>query len=297
MKCLILGAAAGGGFPQWNCACRACARARSGDPAARPRTQVSVAATADDIHWLIIGASPDLRQQILQTPALFPQTGARHSPITGVVLLSADVDGIAGLLVLREQQALRIFAPAPILKILAQNQIFAALDSRLVERIDLPPNTPVEAAPGLMLTLLPMPGKIPLYQENRSSLVAEPGATYAARLEAAGRCAIIAPACADYSSIVQQSLAPADVLLFDGTLFTDDEMITEGVGQKTGRRMGHMPVSGEDGSLVKLAEHSGRCIYVHINNTNPMLLDDSPQRAEVHAAGVEVAYDGMEIVV
>jgi pyrroloquinoline quinone biosynthesis protein B len=297
MKCLVLGAAAGGGFPQWNCACRVCARARSGDPAARPRTQVSVAATADSAHWLIIGASPDLRQQILQTPALFPSGGARHSPIAGVVLLSADVDGIAGLLVLREQQALRIFAPAPILDILAQNQIFAALDSRLVERVELAPNTPVVAAPGLTLTLLPMPGKIPLYQENRNSVLAEPGATYAARLEADGRCAIIAPACADYSSVVQESLEPADVLLFDGTLFTDDEMIIEGVGHKTGRRMGHMPVSGPDGSLAKLAEHPGRCIYLHINNTNPMLLDDSPQRAEVHAAGVEVAYDGMEIVV
>jgi pyrroloquinoline quinone biosynthesis protein B len=297
MKILVLGSAAGGGFPQWNCACRACSRARAGDPAAQPRTQVSVAATADEVHWLIIGASPDLRQQILQTPALFPQSGARHSPIEGVVLLSADVDGIAGLLVLREQQALRIFAPAPILEILAQNQIFSALDSRIVERHELAPNTPVLAAPGLTLTLLPMPGKIPLYQENRNSVVAEPGATYAAKLEADGRCAIVAPACADYSSTVQESLAPADVLLFDGTLFTDDEMIAEGVGQKTGRRMGHMPVSGADGSLVKLAEHPGRCIYLHINNTNPMLLDDSPQRAEVHAAGVEVAHDGMEIIV
>jgi pyrroloquinoline quinone biosynthesis protein B len=297
MKCLILGAAAGGGFPQWNCACRVCTRARSGDPAALPRTQVSVAATADEVHWLIIGASPDLRQQILQTPSLFPRAGARHSPIVGVVLLSADVDGIAGLLVLREQQALRIFAPAPILDILAQNQIFAALDGRIVERVELAPNTQVVAAPGLTLTLLPMPGKIPLYQENRNSVVAEPGATYAAKLEADGRCAVVAPACAEYSPVVQESLAPADVLLFDGTLFTDDEMIAEGVGQKTGRRMGHMPVSGDDGSLARLAEHAGRCIYVHINNTNPMLLDDSPQRAEVHAAGVEVAYDGMEIVV
>jgi pyrroloquinoline quinone biosynthesis protein B len=295
MKCLVLGSAAGGGFPQWNCACRGCTRARSGDPAARPRTQVSVAATHDGARWLLIGASPDLRQQILQTPALFPSEGARHSPIAAVVLLSADVDGIAGLLVLREQQALRIYAPAPILAILAQNQIFAALDSRIVERIELAPNTPIEAVPGLTLTLLRMPGKIPLYQEDRKSAVAEPGATYAARLDGAGRCAIIAPACAEYSDIVQQSLAPAHVLMFDGTLFTDDEMIASNVGQKTGRRMGHMPVSGDDGSLAKLSAHAGRCIYLHINNTNPILLDDSPQRAEVLAAGVDVAYDGMEI--
>lgn len=295
MKCLVLGAAAGGGFPQWNCACPGCTRARSGDPAARPRTQVSVAATEDGAHWLLIGASPDLRQQILQTPALFPSEGARHSPIAAVVLLSADVDGIAGLLVLREQQPLRIYAPAPILAILGQNQIFSALDSRIVERIELAPNTPVAAVPGLTLTLLPMPGKIPLYQENRNSVLAEPGATYAARLDAGGRCAIVAPACAEYSETVQQSLALANVLLFDGTLFTDDEMIAWHVGEKTGRRMGHVPVSGAEGSLAKLSAHAGRCIYLHINNTNPILLDDSPQRAEVDSAGVEVAYDGMEI--
>jgi pyrroloquinoline quinone biosynthesis protein B len=239
---------------------------------------VGVAATADDEHWLLIGASPDLRQQILQTPVLHPAAGARHSPVAAVVLLSADVDGIAGLLVLREQQKLRIMAPAPILAILAQNQIFAVLDSRIVERIELPPNTSVTAVPGLSLTLLPMPGKIPLYQED-------------------GGCIIVAPACAEITEPVRQNLAPADVLLFDGTLFTDNEMTAAGAGEKTGRRMGHMPVSGEGGSLVELAKHPGRCIYFHINNTNPMLAADSPQRREVEAAGVEVAYDGLEITV
>ncbi len=296
MKCVILGSAAGGGFPQWNCACRQCKRARRGDPAARPRTQVGVAVTADDAHWLLVGASPDLRQQIMQTPALFPQEGLRHSPIAAVVLLSADVDGLAGLLVLREQQPLRILAPAPILAILAENQIFSVLDNRIVERVELQPNTPCLAAPGLTLTLLPMPGKIPLYQENRSSTVAEPGATYAARLEADGRCVIIAPSCAEFSDAVRASLEPADVLLFDGTLFTDDEMITEGVGTKTGRRMGHMPISGPDGSLMQLAKLPGECIYFHINNTNPILIEDSPERRAVEAAGVKVAYDGMEII-
>ncbi len=297
MRCIILGAAAGGGFPQWNCNCALCRRARAGDPAAPARTQVGVAATADDEHWLLIGASPDLRQQILQTPALHPAAGARHSPVAAVVLLSADVDGIAGLLVLREQQKLRIMAPAPILAILAQNQIFAVLDSRIVERIELPPNTPVTAVPGLSLTLLPMPGKIPLYQEDRTSPTAEAGSTYAAKLEADGGCIIVAPACAEITEPVRQNLAPADVLLFDGTLFTDNEMTAAGAGEKTGRRMGHMPVSGEGGSLVELAKHPGRCIYFHINNTNPMLAADSPQRREVEAAGVEVAYDGLEITV
>ncbi len=296
MKCIILGAAAGGGFPQWNCACRQCARARAGDPAAKPRTQVSVAATADGENWLVIGASPDLRQQILQTPALFPQHGSRHSPIASVVLLSADVDGIAGMLVLREQQALRVYAPAPILKILADNQIFGVLDGRLVERVEITPGVPVEAAPGLTMTLLPMPGKIPLYQEDRTAEKAEAGSTYAAKLESAGRCMIVAPACAELLPPTLQELAKADAILFDGTLFTDDEMITEGVGPKTGRRMGHMPVSGNDGSLVKLAALPGRCVYFHINNTNPILIEGSPERSIVENAGVEVAYDGMEVV-
>ena len=255
-----------------------------------------MAATADGENWLVIGASPDLRQQILQTPALYPQHGSRHSPIASVVLLSADVDGIAGMLVLREQQALRVFAPTPILKILAANQIFGVLDGRIVERVEIASGVPVEAAPGLTMTLLPMPGKVPLYQEDRTAAIAEAGSTYAAKLESGGRCMIVAPACAELLPPVLDELARADVVLFDGTLFTDDEMITEGVGPKTGRRMGHMPVSGEDGSLARLASLPGRCVYFHINNTNPILLEDSEERRIVEKAGVEVAFDGMEIV-
>ena len=295
MRCLVLGAGAGGGFPQWNCACPLCALARAGDPRARPCTQVAVAVTADDARFLVVGASPDLRQQILQTPALAPH-GPRDSPLAGVVLVSADVDGMAGLLVLREQQRLRVWAPAPILRVLAENPIFASLDPALVERVAVLPGEPVDTGIGLRLTLLEMPGKVPLYQEDRAAAVAEPASTYAARLEAGGRIVVLAPACAQITPSVLERLAGADVLFFDGTLFTDDEMIAAGLGHKTGRRMGHVPVSGAGGSMEALASHPGRRIYFHLNNSNPLLLEGSAERATVEAAGFEVAFDGMEVV-
>jgi len=293
MQCLVLGAAAGGGFPQWNCGCSLCVRARAGDPAARPRTQASAAVSADGGQWLIIGASPDMRQQILANDVLAPPPGTRASPVVGVVLISADIDGIAGMLVLREQQRLRVFAPASILKVMAANGVFASLDPALVERVEIAAGVPVETGFGVSLTLLEMPGKIPLYQENRSLAVAEPAITYAAQLESGGKTCIVAPACADVNDAVLRQLSAADLLLFDGTLFTDDEMVQAGVGQKTGKRMGHVSVSGPDGSLARLAKLPARKIFFHINNTNPMLLEDSAERRQVEAAGYEVAFDGM----
>jgi len=294
VKCLVLGSAAGGGFPQWNCGCRLCSLARAGDARAKPRSQVSVALSQDGARWLLVGASPDLRQQILENPAMAPR-GARHSPIAGVVLVSADVDGMAGLLVLREQQPFRIFAPESTLRIMEENRIFGSLDPAVVERVAITAGQAVETGFGLRLTLLEMPGKIPLYHEDRSLAVAEAAVTYAARVEGGGRTAIVAPACAEVTDAVLEKLGGADVLFFDGTLFTDDEMIRAGLGAKTGRRMGHVSVAGPDGSLARLAGHAGRRIYVHINNTNPMLLEDSPERARVTAAGFEVAFDGMSV--
>jgi len=296
MKCLVLGSAAGGGFPQWNCACRLCALARAGDKRAKPRTQVSVAASADGQSWLLVGASPDMRQQILENPAMAPRA-ARDSPIAGVVLVSADIDGIAGLLVLREQQPFRIFAHPSALTILEENRLFGSLDPALVERVAIMPGVAVDTGFGLTLTLLAMPGKVPLYHEDRSAVVAEAATTYAARVESADRSVIVAPACADITDEVLAKLAGADVLFFDGTLFTDTEMIEAGLGLKTGRRMGHVSVAGPEGSLARLAGHPGRRIYVHINNTNPMLLEDSPERALVTSAGFEVAFDGMMVEV
>jgi pyrroloquinoline quinone biosynthesis protein B len=297
MRCLVLGAAAGGGFPQWNCNCGQCALARAGDARAKPRSQVGMAVSADGESWLLVGASPDLRQQIAACSALWPRQGARHSPIAGVVLTSADVDGIAGLLVLREQQPLRLYAAAPLLRILHDNRLFDVLDPSLVQRIEIAPDEPVEAVGGLSLELLEMPGKIPLYHEDRSAAVAQAGATYAARISSGGRSVIIASACAEVTDAVLSRLAGADALFFDGTVFTDDEMAKAGVGTKTGRRMGHVPISGEDGSMARLSGLASRKIYFHINNTNPILLEGSPERALVEANGYEIAEDGLQISV
>jgi pyrroloquinoline quinone biosynthesis protein B len=257
--------------------------------------QASVAVRGDPGGWLLVGASPDLRQQIQDNPQLHPRLEGRDSPIASVVLIGADIDAIAGLLVLRERQKLRLYAPRPILDLLAANCVFDVLDPALVQRIAIAPLQPTPCGGGMTLTLLPMPGKVPLYLEDRAATQPEPGPTYAALVQASGRSIIVAPACADITEAVRSQLRQADVLFFDGTLFDDDEMIAAGVGQKTGRRMGHVPIGGPDGSLARLADLPGRRIYLHINNTNPILLAGSPERLQVEAARFEVAYDGMEI--
>jgi pyrroloquinoline quinone biosynthesis protein B len=295
LSVLVLGAAAGGGFPQWNCGCRLCALVRAGDPRVRPATQISIAVSGNQTDWIIIGASPDLRQQIMQAPKLWPRAGLRDSPIAGVVLLGGDVDALAGLLVLRERQPFTVYAPGPLLGLLQENRIFDVLDPSLVQRTALEPLRPVACGGGLKVTLLPMPGKVPLYLEDRGASEPEPGPNYAALLEANGRSVVVAPACAEITPSVVRQLSGADLVFFDGTLFTDDEMIVAGLGPKTGRRMGHVPVSGPGGTLEGLANLPGRRILAHINNSNPILLRDSPERRTVEAAGFEIAFDGMEV--
>jgi pyrroloquinoline quinone biosynthesis protein B len=295
LTALVLGAAAGGGFPQWNCACRQCTWARAGDPRVRPATQASLAVSADDTTWFIVGASPDLRQQVAATPKLWPRGSGRDSPIAGVILLGGDVDAIAGLLVLRERQPLTIYAPQPVLAMLAANRLFDVLDPNLVRRVEVPTDESVSCGSGLQVTLLPMPGKVPLYLESRGATDPEPGPNFAACLQANGRRMIVAPSCAEITDSVRARLPEGEVVFFDGTVFTDDEMIAAGLGTKTGRRMGHVPLSGPDGTLARLADLQRRRILFHINNSNPILVADSPERRDVEAAGFEVAYDGMEV--
>jgi len=210
-------------------------------------------------------------------------------------VLGADVDAIAGLLVLRERHPLTVYAPDSVLAVLAANAIFGVLDPALVQRVKVAPHEPVLCAAGLRLTLLPMPGKVPLYQESYGAAEAEPGPNFAALVEANGRCMIVAPACAEITEPVRAHLAKADAVFFDGTMFTDDEMITAGLGAKTSRRMGHVPLSGPDGTLSRLGSLPGRRILLHINNSNPILMPGSPERLQVEAAGFEVAHDGMEV--
>ncbi len=305
MQILVLGSAAGGGFPQWNCNCANCRRARSGDPAAPPRTQSSIAVSADGERWLLLNASPDLRQQILSNPALHPRRGARHSPIAAVVLSNGDVDHVAGLLSLRENQALAVYASDRVHAALRDNAVFNVLNPAVVARRTLPLGESLnvagfdEAGLGLEVTAFAVPGKVALYLENEKAgpgFGTQHGDTIGLEVRVDERRRFFyLPACAALSPELTARLRGAPLVFFDGTLWQDDEMVSMGVGAKTGRRMGHMNISGDDGSLAAFASLGvQRRIYVHINNTNPILIAGSPERLQLEAAGWEVAYDGME---
>jgi pyrroloquinoline quinone biosynthesis protein B len=300
----VLGAAAGGAFPQWNSNAIACQRARAGDPHAKPRTQASIAISADGASWFLLNASPDLRQQIEATPSLHPRQALRSSPIAGVVLTGGDVDAIAGLLTLRERHQFTVFGTARMHEVLNGNPIFEVLARDVVARQSVAVGTPTilalpdGTASGLSVELFPVPGKVPLYLEQAAitPTISEGEETVGAAITAGNRRMFFIPGCAAMTDALAQRLQGADVVLFDGTLWTDDEMLRAGVGSKTGLRMGHMSISGPNGTLAAFeAIDVRRKILLHINNSNPILLDDSPERAAVEAAGWEVAYDGMEI--
>ena len=298
MRLIVLGAAAGGGFPQWNSACPVGRRAWQRDPAAGWRTQCSVALSADDARWTLLNASPDLRQQILATPALHPRRGPRHSPIAAVVLTNGDVDHVAGLLNLRESQPFTLYATGAILSVLERNPIFNVLNPEFVRRRRLSLERPVELDGGPTIVPFAVPGKVPLYLEGDAlEIGTETEDVIGLELRAEhGERAFFIPGCAHLTPALTARLRGAALVLFDGTLWTDDEMIRSETGVKTGARMGHMSVFGPDGTLAAFAPLDvRRKVLIHINNTNPILLDDSAERAVVHAAGWEVAYDGMEI--
>lgn len=297
LRIVVLGAAAGGGVPQWNSAGEACLRARAGDRAAPTRTQASIAVSADGERWLVVNASPDLRQQITATPALHPRPGRlRNSPIEAVLLTGAEVDAIAGLLHLRERQPFTILGAAPTLAVLDANPVFRALDPEFVQRQTIEPGVGFDVL-GIAVAAYVVPGKAPLYAEQgHDPGVAEDGQALGVAFSVGGGTLHYIPGCAMMTDALRQRLAGADCVMFDGTLYTDDEMIRLGAGPKSGRRMGHMPMTGPGSTLEAFASIPvGRRVFVHINNTNPALLSDSPERAHLAAAGWEVAEDGMEI--
>ena len=293
----ILGSAAGGGFPQWNCRCPNCLLAWNGDPRAVPRMQSSLAISVDGDHWLLLNASPDLRQQIINTPALHPRTGKRHSPIFGVYLTNGDVDHIAGLLTLREQQSFAVFGSALILGQLSAHSLFGVLNPALVSKRAVMIDVPVDVGHGLTVTPFAVPGKAPLYLEGANVEIGqETETTIGLEIAAGGRRVFHIPGCAKLTQALKLRIEGADLLLFDGTTFTDDEMPRLGLSQKTAWRMGHMAMSGPAGSMAGLADVGlTRKVYVHINNTNPALIEGSPERLAVEAAGWTIAHDGMEI--
>jgi pyrroloquinoline quinone biosynthesis protein B len=262
----------------------------------RARTQASIAITADGEHWTILNAAPDLKSQLDRTPALHPQGGLRSSPVKAVVLTGGEVDQIAGLLTLRERQPFALYATTETLDLIDANPIFGVLSPGLVSRVAVLPGEPFGLPGGIEAEMFAVPGKAPLYVEGDAPEIGgETGMSVGIEVRAGqGRLAFV-PGAAASPAALHAGLSRADAVVFDGTLFTDDEMIRKDAGTKTGRRMGHVPIDGADGSLARLAGLSGRRIYIHINNTNPVLVDGSPERRQVEAAGWEVAEDGMEI--
>jgi len=296
LSAIVLGAAAGGGFPQWNCRCPVCSLAWDGDARVKRSTQASLAVTTDGRRFVLFNASPDLREQIDAIPALQPRDALRGSPIAAVVLTGGEIDQTAGLLALRERHAFAIHASGETLKAVSANPMFNALGPDIVPRHACAIGVPFQPIDGLSAELFKVPGKVPLYLEgDNPQLAAETEANVGVELAAGGRRLVFVPGCAAVTSALKARLARADVVLFDGTLFHDDEMIATSTGTKTGRRMGHIPIDGENSSLVALAGLAARRIYIHINNTNPIRVAGSPERRKVEAAGWEIAEDGLKI--
>lgn len=308
LRVLVLGAAAGGGFPQWNSNNEASRRARNNEPAALACSQSSIAVTADGERWLLCNASPDIRQQINGNPQMHPAQGVRHSPLASVIVTNGDVDHVAGLLTLRESHPLALYGTRRVLSVLAENSIFNVLNPAYVDRRPIALGEAFAPADkdgedlGLEVEPFAVPGKVALWKEDASQ-----GANFGSveedtvglRIAAQGSGAhfFYIPGCAALPDWLTERLSGAPLVLFDGTLWQNEEMLTQGAGVKTGQRMGHLSMSGEQGTIAAFATlQVKRKIFIHLNNTNPVLLADSPERAQVAAAGWEVARDGMEIV-
>jgi pyrroloquinoline quinone biosynthesis protein B len=292
LRVIILGAAAGGGLPQWNCGCFNCVAARDGR--LRKATQTSLAVTSDDDHWALINAAPEVREQIGATARLQPKSGLRHSPIQSVILTNAEVDAVAGLLSLREGSPFSIYATAQVHDVLKANAIFDVLRPNVVTRESITADTSFTLS-GLDITPFAVAGKEALYLEGAGT---DDGATLGLTLKGqmSGRIVHIVTACAAIDDALCARLDGADAIFFDGTLWRDDELIAQGLGQKTGQRMGHVAMDGPDGAIARLANvKAGRKVFIHINNSNPVW-QASAERAQAERAGWEIGFDGMEIV-
>ncbi len=292
MKFLVLGAAAGGGLPQWNCGCKNCNDARAG--AIPASGQSSLAVSVDGDTWAILNASPDIRQQMQTIPQMHPRT-LRDTPVGAVLVTNGDIDHIVGLLSLREQTPFSLFATGEIHKVLQENKIFDAVNRNVVPRETIALDHPFQILPGLTATLFAVPGKVPLFMEGKEVQTDLEGEqTVGVRLHDGSKTAYYIPGCATVTDKLLTQIADADQLFFDGTLWDDDEMIRTGTGVKTGRRMGHSPISGPDGSIARLEGLKAGKTFIHINNTNPIWQPDSPERAYVTGNGWRIAADGQE---
>jgi pyrroloquinoline quinone biosynthesis protein B len=304
MEVLVLGSAAGGGFPQWNCNAPTSRRARESTGHAKWRTQASVAVSADGERWVMLNASPDARQQLLHNRCLWPREGLRDSPVRAVVLTSAEVDHVAGLLSMRESQPFVLWGTQRVLGLLAENPIFGALNPEFVQRRAFTLSEPVDLTGsdgpmGLGMTAFAVPGKVPLFLEKRDPqhLAGVAEDTIGLEISAGGARFHFIPGCARMTPELEKRLRGSALVFFDGTLWSDDELVRLGVSHKTGQRMGHMSINGGAGALSAFDKLDvARKIFIHVNTTNPVLDEESPERAEVVSHGWEVAEDGMRIM-
>jgi len=307
LRVVVLGAAAGGGVPQWNCGCPVCLRARTEQPELQS-SQASIAVSADGDHWFLINASPDLRQQLIATPQLHPAAGKlRHSPIAGVILTNSEVDAVVGLLSMREGSPFTIFAHTRVLAILKANSIFNVLNEKNVRRqpidvdVTFEPELPDGSPSGIEVLPFAVPGKGAWYLEGKAHPAGDDGVgdTLGLRIadKATGKFFYFIAACARVTDDVKSRLAGASAVFFDGTVWRDDELILAGLGNKTGQGMGHIAMSGESGAIAALADLGiDSKLFLHINNSNPVLLRDSAERKIAERAGWQIPADGTEIV-
>ena len=302
MRVKVLGSAAGGGFPQWNCGCANCVRARAIGDNIEARTQAQVAVTAGDKPWFLLNASPDLRQQILATPEFAPAAGERDSPIIGVVLTSADVDAVVGLLHLREFHPLHAYCTSGVRRILTEtNSIFRVLERSKppVRWCDIQPEKEVPLADsGLVCTAVGLDGTYPDYvDESLRQELSPDEAVIGLQIAFGEKKIFFAPGLPGDSGKWKVHAAASDLALLDSTFWSDDELFAIRGGGKSAREMGHPPLSGSGGLVEEMGrETRPRKVAIHINNTNPILNEGSPEYREMRDAGWEIAHDGMEFV-
>ena len=306
LRVVVLGAAAGGGVPQWNCGCPVCRMARTEHPELQS-TQASIAISADGDHWFLINASPDLRQQLIATPQLHPAAGKlRHSPIAGVILTNGEIDAVAGLLSMREGWPFAIYAHRRVLSILKTNSIFNVLSEKNVRRQPIEvdeafePALPDGSPSGIEVLPFAVAGKGAWYLEGKAHPAGDAGDgdTLGLRImdKASGKHFYFLAACAKVTDDLRSRLDGASAIFFDGTVWRDDELIAAGLGNKTGQGMGHIAMSGASGAIESLdGLDIGRKMFLHINNSNPVLLRDSAERATAERAGWQIPADGTEI--
>jgi pyrroloquinoline quinone biosynthesis protein B len=291
----ILGSAAGGGSPQWNCNCRVCSAVRDADGRAEARTQSSIAVRANDGPWYLVNASPDLRQQLAELPADRGRD-LRVTPIAGIVLTDGEIDHTAGLLLLRESSVpLEVYSSEAVRHALTEHYpIFTMLERYCGMRwTRLDSGDRVELGGTLELETFPTGGDPPLYMNGDGAGMTAMGLTI--RDRDTGGVLTYAPALEALDDEIADRFEASDVVFVDGTFWTADELVSLGLAERDALAMGHMPLSGPDGSLATLQTLPARTVLVHVNNTNPILLDGSEERAIVAGTGIQVAHDGMEI--